>query len=177
MPQSFLVRCFSRAYRVLLYTYPPDFRRRYGLEMAQVFGDRCREAAQARGLRGLLRLGANCAVDWLVTVFREGAAAMSTPDELHGAVQPVSDGVPAFYTSESYSPSRSALVNGGLLSLGMFLGLYFTMAHWTSHTTSAALLIGSHHHSRSHLFEVNSPTVAPGELDTEIKVKPERGMP
>ena len=30
MPHSSLVRWFSRAYRVLLYTYPPDFRRRFG---------------------------------------------------------------------------------------------------------------------------------------------------
>ena len=177
MPHSFLVRCFSRAYRVLLYTYPPDFRRRYGREMAQVFGDRCREAAQARGLHGLLRLGANCAADWLITVFREGAAAMSTPAESHGASQPVSDGVPTFYTCENSAPPRSAFINGAALSLALFIGLYFAMAHWTSHATSAALLIGAHHHSRSHLFEVNSPTVAPGELDNEIKVKPERGRP
>ncbi|PYT27213.1 MAG: hypothetical protein DMG57_18875 [Acidobacteria bacterium] len=78
MPHSSLVRWFSRAYRVLLYTYPPDFRRRFGREMAQIFTDRCREVAQTRGLGGLLRLGANCAVDGLTTAIREGIAAMST---------------------------------------------------------------------------------------------------
>ncbi len=42
MAPSFLLRWLCRVYRVLMYAYPPDFRRRYGREMEQVFGDRCR---------------------------------------------------------------------------------------------------------------------------------------
>jgi hypothetical protein len=39
MARLFLSRCLCRLYRVLLCAYPCDFRRRYGGEMAQVFGD------------------------------------------------------------------------------------------------------------------------------------------
>jgi hypothetical protein len=34
-----VARWYCRVYRMLLYAYPADFRRRYGGEMAQVFGD------------------------------------------------------------------------------------------------------------------------------------------
>jgi len=172
MPHSFLVRWFSRGYRVLLYTYPPDFRRRYGREMAQVFGDRCREAAQARGLRGLLRVCAYCTVDWLITVFREGSAAMSTPAESHGAAQPVSDGVPTFYTSGASAPPRSAFINGAALSLALFIGLYFAMSHGAGHLRLPLLLVGSHR-PHPNLLEARTPAVATAELDTQVTVKPE----
>ena len=40
-----MTRWLCRIYRMLLYTYPPDFRQRFGREMAQVFADRCRGVA------------------------------------------------------------------------------------------------------------------------------------
>ena len=38
MAPSFLPHWMRLVYRVLQYTYPPDFRRRYGREMEQAFG-------------------------------------------------------------------------------------------------------------------------------------------
>lgn len=43
----------GRLYRRLLVAYPDRFRREYGREMAQIFDDLCREAAQRRGRLGL----------------------------------------------------------------------------------------------------------------------------
>ncbi len=41
-----------RIYGLLLLAYPPEFRRRFGGEMLQVFHDRCRDEASARALAG-----------------------------------------------------------------------------------------------------------------------------
>jgi len=80
MPHSSLVRWFSRATRPAI-TYPPDFRRRYGHEMAQSSGTAAASCTCARSL-WFGRLVANCALDWLITAIREGIAAMSTADQL-----------------------------------------------------------------------------------------------
>src|SRR5579864_2006805 len=177
MANASLVRWFCRIYRGLLYAYPRDFRRRYGREMAQVFGDRCYDATQTRGLVGLLCFAARTTADWLATTVREGVASISADPQFSGGAQPAFDGLPTFYTSETYSPRRGALINGGVLSVGIFVGLYLVMSHWTSHAISSTALIGSHHQSRSHLFEMESPSAAPAELNLEILIRPERGRP
>ena len=76
MHHSVLVRWLCRIYGVLLYTYPREFRLRYGGEMAQVFRDRSRSLARTQGLSGLLRFGALGAADWLTTAIREGIDSM-----------------------------------------------------------------------------------------------------
>ncbi len=43
----------ERVYRALLLMYPKDFRRRYGPQMVQVFGDLWREERERAGLAGL----------------------------------------------------------------------------------------------------------------------------
>jgi signal peptidase I len=63
-----------RLYSVLLYAYPPDFRRRFGAPMAQAFRDRCRDAAQAGGRFPLLRFAVHTISDWLRTSVEERAA-------------------------------------------------------------------------------------------------------
>jgi hypothetical protein len=56
-----------RLYALLLAAYPSTFRREYGAQMAQVFRDRCREAARYRSGVGLLRLWKETLSDLLRT--------------------------------------------------------------------------------------------------------------
>ena len=46
----------EQAYQELLRLYPKKFRREYGSQMEQVFGDLCRKERQRRGARGLAAL-------------------------------------------------------------------------------------------------------------------------
>jgi Ca2+-binding EF-hand superfamily protein len=162
--RSFLSRCFCRLYRVLLCAYPSDFRQRYGGEMAQVFGDRCRGIAQTQGLRGLLWFGVRSVPDWLTSTVRERMASMV---EI-GSQSPALDGVPSFYTVASFSPRPGALIHGGILSLAIFAAISFAISHSGSHR---GLLIGSHHPSRSHLLAAKTSAV-PADLAAEVKANP-----
>lgn len=68
------LRWADRAYGVLLYAYPKDFRRRYGLEMRQVFRDRAKAAMRERNLcQWILRV----LVDSGMTAVQERVAAVS----------------------------------------------------------------------------------------------------
>jgi hypothetical protein len=58
-------------YRLLLVGYPVSFRKRYGSEMVQVFGDCTRDAWRCSGLWGLLRLWGSTLGDLLTTVLVE----------------------------------------------------------------------------------------------------------
>jgi hypothetical protein len=63
MPSSQLI--FSdRVYRTLLSAYPPAFRERFAVEMAQVFHSLCSETCMQSGVGGLLRLWLSAAWDW-----------------------------------------------------------------------------------------------------------------
>jgi hypothetical protein len=163
MTHSRLPRYLCRMYGVLLYAYPRDFRRRYGREMAQVFGDRCRRVAETQGLRGLVRFGAGAAADWLITTIREGMDSMQ--EDAH---VPAFDGVPGFYTIGSGGPRPGALVNGGVVSLAIFLALSVAIGRGVA---QRRLLIGSHHPSRSHLLGAQT-SAAPAGLATEVKAAP-----
>jgi Ca2+-binding EF-hand superfamily protein len=162
---SALSRCFCRLYRLLLCAYPPEFRRRYGSEMAQVFGDRCRGIAQTQGVRGLLMFGIRSVADWLTTTIRE---RMDSTVEA-GAPTQAFDGVPAFYTVASFSPRPGALIHGGVLSVAIFAAISFAIGH--SGSPRRFLLIGSHHPSRSHLLPAKT-SAAPAELAAEVKANP-----
>src|SRR5260221_13497685 len=75
-PQSGVIGTFCRIYSVLLYTYPRDFRRQYGVAMQQVFRDRCRDVVLAPGRVPMLRFATQLAADWLATTVRENATAV-----------------------------------------------------------------------------------------------------
>jgi hypothetical protein len=62
-------RVSERVYRALLTVYPREFRREYGAQMRQVFGDLCREALRKNQKRGLVRL-------WILTVLDLGRSAL-----------------------------------------------------------------------------------------------------
>jgi hypothetical protein len=166
MEQAFLLRSMRRAYQALLYAYPPDFRRRYGAEMAQAFSDRCRGLAQTHGLAGLLRFGAHVCADWVATTIRERIASMQIPAPAGAA--PVFDGVPGFYMCESWSPRPAALMNGAVLSIAVFSAVVFLLGHAGDRRI---LLIGSHHPSRNHLLPAQTAAAPSAELGAEIQVK------
>jgi hypothetical protein len=149
---------------LLLYAYPADFRRHYGREMAQVFGDCWRGIAQTQGSRGLLWFGMRSIADWLTTTVRERMASMGET----GAATQAFDGVPIFYTLASFSPRPGALIYGGVLSLAIFAAICFPEGHSGSHRR---LLIGSHHPSRSHLLAART-SAAPADLAAEVKADP-----
>ena len=62
-------RVSERVYRALLVAYPREFRREYGAQMRQVFGDLCREELRKEQKRRLVRL-------WIRTVLDLGRSAL-----------------------------------------------------------------------------------------------------
>ena len=65
----------ERVYRMLLLAYPRGFRRKYGSQMEQAFGDLYREARERDGWRGVAQL-------WSLTIFdlaRTAVAQRITP--------------------------------------------------------------------------------------------------
>lgn len=59
----------ERLYRTLLVAYPKKFRRQYGEQLEQAFGDLCREEVEQRGKRGLLILWIRTLGDLAISVF------------------------------------------------------------------------------------------------------------
>lgn len=152
-------------YICLLRLHPRQFRQRFGDEMLWIFD-------QAAGSRARL------VTDAVVSLWRQWALRPHTgtqPAATVAALRPF-DGVPAFYTCESFTPRRSALINGGVLSVAVFGALSFAIAHGGSHVRLPGLLIGSH---RPHagLLEVQTPAVASTDLDTAVQVSGERAGP
>jgi serine/threonine protein phosphatase PrpC len=68
-----LLTISERLYRLLLFTYPTEFRRAYRHEMMQTFRDCCRESWQRRGQWGILRLWGLILSDLVTTAFTEHA--------------------------------------------------------------------------------------------------------
>ena len=82
-PES-MIGNFCRVYSVLLYAYPPDFRREFGRPMQQLFRDRCRDLARSPGRLRLLNFALQTIVDWCRTTVRERASALWTAGRAHG---------------------------------------------------------------------------------------------
>ncbi|HEX2741005.1 MAG TPA: hypothetical protein VHM69_11205 [Rubrobacter sp.] len=61
----------ERVYWLLLLAYPREFRRDCGVEMAQVFGDLCREEKRRSGAFGLMRAWVRTVPDLVSTAFAE----------------------------------------------------------------------------------------------------------
>jgi hypothetical protein len=69
----------ARAYGLLLLLYPRQFRREYGADMAQVFGDLCRDAYRWGSMPSLQRLWAATLRDLAISVPREHLARVQRP--------------------------------------------------------------------------------------------------
>jgi signal peptidase I len=74
--ESALMGGLCRLYSLLLYAYPPEFRRQYGRPMKQLFQDRCRELERSSGWPAIFRLALQMTADWLRGTVREGASAL-----------------------------------------------------------------------------------------------------
>jgi PPM family protein phosphatase len=61
----------DRCYRLLLLTYPADFRSAYAAEMASTFRACCREALREEGSWGLVRLSGSTICDLITTSIKE----------------------------------------------------------------------------------------------------------
>ena len=59
---------------MMLYAYPPEFRREYAAPMKQLFRDRCRDIARTAGSLHILRFVLLVMTDWMRTTLRERAA-------------------------------------------------------------------------------------------------------
>lgn len=66
-----LMTISERVYRLLLLSYPAEFRRTYCREMIQTFRDCCREALQQHGQWGILHLWGLVLCDLVTTAFTE----------------------------------------------------------------------------------------------------------
>jgi len=149
-------------YICLLRLHPRPFRQRFAGEMLWIFD----QAMESR---------APLMTDAIVSLWRQWALRPHAGSQPAASVATfrVSDGVPAFYICESFKPRRSALINGWILSVAVFGGLSYAIAHGGGHVRLPALLIGSH---RPHwgLIETQTPPVASTDLDTAVEVGEER---
>jgi len=68
----------SRAYGILLYAYPKEFREEFGAEMRQIFRDRWRAASATPRLAPRLRCIGVIALDWVLSSIKERMAGMRT---------------------------------------------------------------------------------------------------
>jgi len=148
-------------YLCLLRLHPRRFRERFAGEMLWIF-----DQTEPRG---------RLVTDAVASLWRQWALRPHTGAQppFTGATLRTVDGVPAFYTCESFMPRRSALVNGGVLSVAVFAALSFAIAHGGGHVRLPVLVIGSH---RPHggLIEAQTPPVASTDLDTVVEVREER---
>ena len=71
-----MMRWFCRAYLLMLYAYPREFRMQFGGEMQQLFRDRCRQVSRTPGRWQWLRFAMQSAADWISTLFQERMAAV-----------------------------------------------------------------------------------------------------
>ena len=154
----------ERIYRCLLALYPASFRREYGPAALDLFRDRL---DAERGFFARCRLWLDLICDAALSVPREHSRRETPFPSV--ALERASDGVPIFYSCGDEIPRRSALIHGGILSIAVFAAVTYIINHGGSHS---ALLVGSHHPSRSHLMPAQTSAVPTSELNSEIKIKP-----
>jgi hypothetical protein len=129
------MRWLHRLFDLLLYTYPPSFRREYAVEMQQLFRDRCREAQP----RGASRFAFHILGDAAKSAMRE----WFSPSDSAVANVPATatpDGVPVFFIFEDERPRPRILLQGGLASVLAFAAVAFAASY--GHPTLRVQLSG-----------------------------------
>jgi len=137
------------AYRLLLWTYPATFRRRYGADMARVFRDLCRDTHRRAGAGGVLRLwpaalgdlAAGALGEFLVLLASRGG----TPEGERLALAAVGDGLSPRRTGAGGVAVRYGMLAGIVVALGQVTyGLLVLHGRGGLDATSAmgGLLIG-----------------------------------
>lgn len=76
LPTPRLIVLAERCYRLLLFTYPAEFRRTYAWEMSQTFRDGCSDIQHAEGTWGLARFCALTLTDLATTSCKEHFRAL-----------------------------------------------------------------------------------------------------
>ena len=119
-------------FRLLLRSYPAAYRSTFGREMASVF-----QLAQADAWgRGVVSGFAFCAREFgglALGALHAWARHSKVPAQPVTSLTPVFDGVPTFYTSEDYFPRRSALIEGGILTLAFFSAVTAAFEYGLNH--------------------------------------------
>ena len=147
---------FRLFYIGLIPLHPRPFRQRFGDEMLWIFDQ--------MAARGSGRLFADAFVSlwrqWVLRPqsFERAAASKAAPD-----------GVPMFYTGESFRPRASALIHGAIFTIATFS----LLCYLASRRINPDFVIGSHHPSRSHLLPAKTDAVPETDLPAEVKVRPE----
>src|SRR6266404_3793217 len=114
---------FRLLYCTLLRLHPARFRERFSEEMLSIFD-------HVEGRRAAARL----VVDGLVSLVRQWTLRSGYWEERTIERVPWSaEGLPVFYTLESFKPRTSALVAGGLLTLGLFCVEYLDLRYDWAH--------------------------------------------
>jgi hypothetical protein len=111
-------------YALILWIYPPRFRRDFGEGMTQVFGDLARDACRASGLAGLVVLWVRTSADLVISVARaywsERRRAAVVAAAVYGGALILSLGYGAirfreFYAAPRFSRFGSALGEDALI--------------------------------------------------------------
>lgn len=110
-----------RLYRSFLHLFPARYRSTFGREMSAVFQLRQADAWN-RGALSRFALFFREFTSLISAAIRERARHSEVPEPqlAAGAAPETLDGAPAFYTCEPYFPRRSALLQGGILSVAVF---------------------------------------------------------
>jgi hypothetical protein len=75
-PCAWVLPASERLYRVLLFAYPPAYRREYGRLMAQAYRDLCRDMVRQKGIAGLVALWFRVLADLATSAIAEHLAAL-----------------------------------------------------------------------------------------------------
>jgi Ca2+-binding EF-hand superfamily protein len=123
-----------RLYCLFLRLYPAGYRAIFGLEMAGVFERADADAWSQGAVRGAIF----CVREITGLAFGILRARTRRSEFLEHpatAMAPAVDGVPLFYTCDDYSPRRSALFQGGILSLAFFSLVTAAFEYGVNHRT------------------------------------------
>ncbi len=107
-----------RWYCFLLRMHPPYFRQRFADEMLSIFDETAEDATAVDGAMLHGKLAAlKLLIDGLLSLGRQWALR---PDFWQQPARPAQDGIPHFYSFESYKPRKGALIYGALSSVVTF---------------------------------------------------------
>lgn len=139
-----------RLYRWLLHLFPSHYRSAFGREMTVVF-QRAQADARNRGAVSHAAFGIREFTGLLLAAFRERVRATGRTWRSEVAQIPVVagstlssfDGVPGFYTCQSYFPRSSALILGGIFSIALFNAVTAAYEYGVGHHKPRLQLGGS----------------------------------
>jgi len=119
-------------YRLLLHFYPARYRSTFGSEMADVF-QLARQRAWSRGATYGIAFCLREFAGLVLGATHAWARQSRVPAQPVPSLTTAFDGVPTFYTCEDYVPRRSALLQGGILSLAFFSAVTAAFEYGVNH--------------------------------------------